>query len=175
MNGGAWLTIDDRRVDVHYRDLDDVEHWCAEARAGRFKKELLLFYPAGIPTYVVMAELGCNRVLSGELPRPDYPQKLASEAGRRWHQDAVMSLGYASGALRGRTDVTVALANAARGLIEASHSYLAYGRQWVVNDKGIVERAGLAPWAELLLAARDAHTLAQSIAQVSEQVSQMTG
>src|SRR6266508_888360 len=30
MNGGAWLTIDGRRVDVIYRDLADVEHWCAQ-------------------------------------------------------------------------------------------------------------------------------------------------
>src|SRR4051794_6081842 len=27
MNGGAWLTVDGRRADVHYRDLHDVEHW----------------------------------------------------------------------------------------------------------------------------------------------------
>ena len=26
MNGGAWLTIEGRRVDVMYRDLNDVEH-----------------------------------------------------------------------------------------------------------------------------------------------------
>jgi hypothetical protein len=30
-NGGAWLTIDGRRTDVHYRDLDDVEYHLAEA------------------------------------------------------------------------------------------------------------------------------------------------
>src|SRR6478736_5724349 len=29
MNGGAWLEIDGRRVDIHYRDLNEVEHWCA--------------------------------------------------------------------------------------------------------------------------------------------------
>ena len=50
MNGGAWLTVGQRRVDVHYRDLDDVEHWLAEAQAGRFAKELPLFYVAGIPS-----------------------------------------------------------------------------------------------------------------------------
>jgi predicted nucleotidyltransferase len=37
MNGGAWLTVDGRRVDLHYRDLDDVEHHLAEAEQGRFK------------------------------------------------------------------------------------------------------------------------------------------
>ena len=43
MNGGAWLTVDGRRADVHYRDLDDVQFWCGEAEAGRFQKELLQF------------------------------------------------------------------------------------------------------------------------------------
>src|ERR1700722_8688101 len=33
-NGGAWLRGDNRQVDVHYRDLDDVEHRIAEARDG---------------------------------------------------------------------------------------------------------------------------------------------
>ena len=36
-NGGAWLTIDGRRADVHYRDLVSVEHELAEAQAGRFR------------------------------------------------------------------------------------------------------------------------------------------
>ena len=130
MNGGAWLTIDGRRVDVHYRDLDQVEYWCAEAEAGRFQKELLLFYVAGIPTYVVMAELATNRVLAGSLPRPGYPEPLAASASGRWRKDALASLGYASAALRSRRDAAVALANASRGLVEAAHSTLAYRRQW---------------------------------------------
>src|SRR5438034_986834 len=31
MNGGAWLTVGDRKVDLLYRDLDDVERWSTEA------------------------------------------------------------------------------------------------------------------------------------------------
>src|SRR5438445_1989767 len=89
MNGGAWLRIDGRAVDLHYRDLDEVEHWWAEAREGRFVKQLLLFYLAGIPTYTVVGELALNRVLVGELPKPEYPEALALEAERRWHRDAL--------------------------------------------------------------------------------------
>jgi predicted nucleotidyltransferase len=153
MNGGAWLHLDGRRVDVHYRDLDEVDHWCTEARAGRFRKELLLFYVAGIPTYVVMAELALNVVLAGELPRPGYPDRLAAEAARRWRDDALASLDYGESALRRRTDATVALANAARGLIEGAHGRLAERKQWVVNEKGMVVRAGLGEEAEALVAA----------------------
>jgi hypothetical protein len=67
-NGGAWLRAGSRRVDVHYRDLDDVEHRLAEAQEGRFGIERLLFHLAGIPTYIVAAELALNRVLHGQLP-----------------------------------------------------------------------------------------------------------
>jgi hypothetical protein len=38
-----------RQVDVHFRDLDDVEHRLAEARQGRFGIEMLTFHLAGIP------------------------------------------------------------------------------------------------------------------------------
>lgn len=173
MNGGAWLTIDGRRVDVHYRDLDEVEHWCAEAAAGRFKKELLLFYAAGIPTYVVMAELAINRVLAGKLPRPSYPGLLAANAGRRWHHDALASLGYASAALGSCGDTAVALANASRGLIEAAQSVLASQEQWVLNEKGIVTRSGLAEDMGLLLAATDTGALQAAIEAITAHVQKL--
>jgi predicted nucleotidyltransferase len=70
-NGGAWLRADGRPVDVHYRDLDDVEHHLAEAREGRFRVERLLFHLAGVPTYIVVAELAVHVVLHGELPSPE--------------------------------------------------------------------------------------------------------
>ena len=59
----------------------------AEARAGRFGIERLLFYLAGVPTYVVVAEIALNQVLSGDLPRPAYPDALRAAAPRRWWGD----------------------------------------------------------------------------------------
>jgi predicted nucleotidyltransferase len=153
MNGGAWLTVDGRRADVHYRDLDDVLFWCGEAEAGRFQKELLQFYVAGIPTYTVMAELAVNAVLTGDLPRPEYPDSLAERAKVRWLTDARASLGYARAALAQRGDVLTAIANSSRGIVEASHSRLAGRSTWALNEKGIADAAGIAGLAELLLSA----------------------
>jgi hypothetical protein len=85
------------------------------AWTARFRKEPLLFYAAGIPTYVVMAELATNRVLAGDLPCSGYPDALAAEASRRWHNDALASLSYSSAALRTRGDLAVGLANGSRG------------------------------------------------------------
>ena len=151
-----------------------MEHWCAEAAAGRFNKQLLLFYVAGIPTYVVMAELATNRVLAGNLARPSYPEPLAAAAGRRWHNDALASLAYAVAALRSRDDFAVALANSSRGLIEAAHSVLAYQKQWVLNEKGMVARAGLGQQAELLVAGEDIGALKAAIAALSRHVGSLT-
>ena len=37
VNGGAWLDVEGERVDLLYRNLDEVEYWLAEANAGRFE------------------------------------------------------------------------------------------------------------------------------------------
>lgn len=143
-NGGAWLTIDGRRVDVHYRDLDVVEHELAEAEEGRFHVEPLLFHLAGIPSYLLVAELAVNKVLHGTLPRPAaYPDKLRHTAHTRWHDTARMTLAYAktNHAPNGRrTETAGAIATAA---MQAGHAALAARGEWVTNEKRLLERAGL--------------------------------
>ncbi|WP_428955356.1 nucleotidyltransferase domain-containing protein [Streptomyces sp. cg35] len=143
-NGGGWLVVDGRRVDVHYRDLDSVEHELAEAVAGRFRVEPLLFHLAGIPSYLVVAELAVNRVLRGEAPRPDgYPAALRTSAAEQWWGRAGLTLHYARAGnvpLGGRTEVVGAVAVAA---MQAGHAVLAARGQWVTNEKRLLERAGL--------------------------------
>jgi Nucleotidyltransferase domain len=142
-NGGAWLTADDRRVDVHYRDLDDVEHQIAEAEAGRFGIERLMFHLAGIPTYIVAAELALNWVLRGTLPRPAYPPALREAAPPRWRADARATLDYArtAHAARGHlADTGGAIATAA---CQAAHAVLAERGRWVTNEKTLIDQAGL--------------------------------
>ena len=168
MNGGAWLTFEKRRVDLHYRDLNDVEHWWQEAEAGRYEKEVLPFYVAGIPTYTVVAELAINSVLVGELPRPTYPDALMASAAARWREDALLSVGYARAALADRGDATVAIANGGRALIELAHSRAAHERRWVLNEKGLVNGSGLSTLAEALAYAADATALAQALRAVEE-------
>jgi predicted nucleotidyltransferase len=142
-NGGAWLTAADRRVDVHYRDLDDVERHLAEAQAGRFGIERLLFHLAGVPTYILAAELALHQVLHGELPRPGYPAALSRTASARWTGDAHATLGYArtAHAARGHlADTAGAIATAA---CQRAHAVLAARAQWVTNEKTLIDRAGL--------------------------------
>ncbi|MFF9042515.1 nucleotidyltransferase domain-containing protein [Streptomyces parvulus] len=142
-NGGAWLTVDGRRVDVHYRDLDVVEHQTAEAGAGRFRVEPLMFHLAGIPTYLVVAELAVNRVLRGELPRPAYPAALRETAPAHWYGAATATLAYAAGGHAPKGALTQVAGAIALATTQTAHAVLAARGEWVTNEKGLVRRAGL--------------------------------
>jgi predicted nucleotidyltransferase len=142
-NGGAWLNIEGRRTDVHYRDLDDVEHHLAEAHAGRFRIERLMFHLAGIPTYIVVAELALHRVLRGHLPKPSYPDALQGSAPKRWWNDAQMTLAYAREAHAQHGHLTDTAGAIATGACQTAHAVMAAQRQWVTNEKTLLQRAGL--------------------------------
>jgi hypothetical protein len=142
-NGGAWLTAGGRKVDVHYRDLDDVEHQLAEARAGRFHIERLMFHLAGVPSYIVLAELALHRVLSGELPRPGYPTALRRSAQARWRDDALATLWYARAAHADRGHLADTAGAIALAACQGAHAVLAARGEWVTNEKTLIDRAGL--------------------------------
>jgi hypothetical protein len=142
-NGGAWLTAGQRKVDVHYRDLADIDYRLAEAEAGRFGIERLLFHLAGIPTYVVLAELAINRVLHGDLPRPAYPAALRRTAPPRWRGEAAATLGYARTGHAPRGHLADTAGDIATAACQAAHAVLAERGEWITNEKTLLDRAGL--------------------------------
>lgn len=159
-NGGAWLRVDDQPVDVHYRDLDSVDHELAQAQQGRFRIEPLMFHLAGIPTYLVVAELAINQVLSGELPRPQYPAALRDQAPAVWWDRARLTFGYAldNHAAAGRA------AQCAGLVVQAAHAVLAARGEWVTNEKTLLTRAGLGSLDELVSTFRpDPDTLRDAV------------
>jgi hypothetical protein len=173
-NGGAWLTVDGRRVDVHYRDLDDVEHHLAQARAGRFQVEQLLFHLVGVPTYIVVAELAVRRLLYGELPDPGgYPDALRQAAPPRWLNDARRALGYARAAHAARGHLSDTCGAIAVSLARTAHAVLAARGEWITNDKLLIDKAGLRH-ADMALAglSADPQVLARAIATAERLVAE---
>jgi predicted nucleotidyltransferase len=149
-NGGAWLTIEGQRVDVHYRDLDVVEHELREAQRGRFRVEPLLFHLAGIPSYLVVGELALNQILSGNLPKPDYPEALRVAASEGWRDRARLTLDYARAAHVPQRRTTQCLGFLAQASLQTAHAVLAENGQWPTNEKRLLERAGIADVDELI-------------------------
>ena len=142
-NGGAWLEIDHRKTDVHYRDLDVIDRELAAARDGRFSIEPLMFHLAGIPSYLVLAELSVKRVLRGQLPTPDYPAALRRRAREVWWRRADLTFGYAREYPARHARVTQCAGLVAQAASQAAHAVLAARGEWVTNEKTLLTRAGL--------------------------------
>jgi len=143
MNGGAWLTCDGLKVDVLLRDLDVVEHWSARAEEGQYDVDFLLGYLAGIPTYTLLAERSVARVLRGTLAEVGpFPARLAEAAPERWRFHSRFNLMHARMRVQ-RGDVVGTHGQAARAVVEHAHALLCERRTWVLNEKQIVQRAGL--------------------------------
>ena len=142
MNGGAWLACGGHKVDVLLRDLEVVEHWTERAEAGEFELDALLGYTAGIPTYVLAAELAMGRVLRGSVPRVSFPRKLMEAAPPKWRFCRTFSLEYARGHAR-RGNIVGAIGQAARAALEEAHARLCARGEWVCNEKRLLETAGL--------------------------------
>ncbi|MFI6599543.1 nucleotidyltransferase domain-containing protein [Nonomuraea sp. NPDC050536] len=165
-NGGAWLSVSGRRVDVHYRDLDVVEHELAEAQQGRFRWEPLMFHLAGIPSYLVVAELALNRVLRGELPRPGYPRALRESAPAMWRGRADLTLRYAKGAYLPHGQATEVAGAVATAAVQTAHAILAERGEWVTNEKRLLSRAGLRELDTILAGLRpEPEALADAVAE----------
>src|SRR5205085_11082612 len=110
---------------------------------GSFEIDHLLGYIAGAPTYQVIAECaGCVPLRGSAPPRRDYPRKLAELAPVRWRFCARFSLDYAlQHAQRG--DRAGTAGQAAEAVLDEAHARMCEHQQWVVNEKGLIERAGL--------------------------------
>lgn len=168
-NGGAWLTVDGRHTDIHYRDLDVVEHELAQAQLGRFHWEPLMFHLAGIPSYLVVAELAINQVLHGQLPRPDFPPALRAAAPSIWREKADLTLQYARSAYTARgqaTEVAGALATAG---MQTAQAVLAARGEWITNEKRLLQRAGLRRLDDIIGALRpEPQALGQALSRAEE-------
>src|SRR5262245_39902120 len=123
MNGGAWLRCGDERVDVILRDLDAVEHWTRRAEQGEFEVDPLLGYLAGVPTYLLPAELASCRVLRGDLPAAPSPPTLAAAGPPWWRFCRSFSLDYARMHAR-RGNLVGATGQAAKAVMEEAHAIL---------------------------------------------------
>lgn len=149
VNGGAWLTIDGTKVDLIYRDIDEVLRWTAAAENGEFEIQREVGYVAGIATYVLAGELALGKVLTGDLPRPEFPQRLRQAAPAAWSRLAAGALRFAEVSAN-RGDRVACLANSCQAVLAAAQGRLAAAGEWVLNEKRLVQRAGLGSVQERL-------------------------
>jgi hypothetical protein len=152
------------RDDLIYRDLDEVSKWTSAAEHGQFEIHREVGYVAGIATYVLAGELAMNVVLEGELPTTSFPNALRETAPVLWNRLAAGALQFARVHLS-RGDLVAAAANVGQAVLAAAQARLASSGSWALNEKGIVERAGLGD-ANIAIAELDPAAALASIAEL---------
>ncbi|MGC2486920.1 MAG: nucleotidyltransferase domain-containing protein [Acidimicrobiales bacterium] len=165
-NGGAWLQVDGRSVDIHYRDLESIDYEMREAAAGRFRIEPLMFHLAGIPTYLVIAELALGRMLVGALPHPAYPARLRERAPKVWWERADRLFAYAKTNYAAQSQFAPCVGMVVQASCNAAHGVLADRGEWVTNEKSLLARANLVKLDQIISAAQP------SAAKLEEMVNQ---
>jgi len=142
-----------------------VERWLGEAREGRFEVLPQNGHLVGAPTYLPVGELAICRPLAGEVPRPGFPEPLARSAAPGWDGRARVALRFAQGhAAVG--DAVCCAGMLVHATLCIAHARLAARREWVLNEKRLVQRAGL-DHVQSILAAVGA-TPAELTASVAE-------
>jgi len=133
LNGGASLEVENRRVELFYRDLEVVEHWVAEATEGRYERDEVDSWVAGMPTYLLAGELATAEALAGELSRPEFPDALRESAPRDWERVAARALEVAEG-LAARGDVAACTGLLAKAAVAAAQALLAGRGEWALSE-----------------------------------------
>jgi len=164
VNGGGWLTVAGLPVDVLFRDLDTIKVWLREAEQGRFEVCVQSGYVVGAPTYLPVGELALCKPITGELPRPTFPSALAAAARSGWQGRASVSLLFAHGRAR-LADVVCCTGMLTDAILCTAHARLAWRREWVLNEKRLVEHVGLGVLQSAL--ARPGGTIEELLATVA--------
>ena len=142
-NGGGAFRVEGRPIDIHYRDLDLIDRIREEIERGEYWVQALLFHQAGIPSYILIAEIAMNRTLAGALPPVTYPRALRETAPERWVNDARLTLFYARKGHAAQGRVTQCAGLIAMAACFAAHGVLARDGVWVTNEKQLLAKAGL--------------------------------
>jgi hypothetical protein len=154
INGGALLRLGGVHVDVLLRDLDVLEHWTAEAAAGRYEVDGVLGSVAGMPTYSLTAEAARCRPVHGVLQVDSrFPDLLMATGARRWRLHRDFNLRHAA-VHAARGNVVNAMGLATRAVLEEAHARSCLQRRWVVNEKRLLDGVGLDDASALLGRAR---------------------
>jgi hypothetical protein len=145
INGGAWLTVDGRRVDLLYRDLARVRAVIEACRVGRVERAYQPGHPHAFVSPIYMGEVALCRVLwdpdavMAPLRRlcTPYPEALSEALIRSFFWEARFALENA-GHGSGRDDRNYVAGCVFRSIACLCQALFAANRAYLLNEKGAV-------------------------------------
>ncbi|SKA06950.1 Nucleotidyltransferase domain-containing protein [Enhydrobacter aerosaccus] len=145
INGGAWLTVDGRKVDLLYRDLEKVRQVVDDCCAGTVERVYQPGHPHAFVSAIYMGELALcqilwdpeNALVSTRRKCASYPDALGEALIRTFFWEARFALENASHG-RGRDDLSYVAGCAFRCVACLCQTLFALNRTYLLNEKGAV-------------------------------------
>jgi predicted GNAT family N-acyltransferase/predicted nucleotidyltransferase len=166
VNGGAWLTLRGRRVDLLYKSLDRIEETIAAARAGRHEVHFWQQPPFGFWSGTLLGESACALPLHDPAAHAErlrrevaaYPDALRAAVLRDMLRGADFGLAAFAPKFAARGDAWGTAACLARCVWQLGLALFALNRCYLVNDKTLLDEIdGFA------LAPRDFHARTEAV------------
>jgi hypothetical protein len=171
INGGAWLTVDGKRVDLLYRELGKVRSVIEACHAGRIERVYQPGHPHAFVSAIYMGEVALARVLWD----PDavlaplkgrctpYPPALAEALIRTFLWEAKFAVENALHG-RGKDDPAYVAGCAFRSVACLCQSLFALNGVYLLNEKGAAPAVEKLPRHPADFAARVEQAIAAGVA-----------
>lgn len=152
INGGAWLSISNQKVDLLYRDLAQIRAVITECHAGQISMNYQPGHPHGFCSAIWMGEVAtCKPVrdeagIIAELKTRawPFPNQLRRALILRFHWEVIFSIENAELAVR-RDEQTHIAGCTYRALCCTAQVLFAMNRQYLINEKGAIAEAAAFP------------------------------
>lgn len=150
INGGAWLTVAGRKVDLLYRDLGRLRAIIAECKAGRITMDYQPGHPHGFCSAIYAGEVATCRplhdpggVVAGlKTEVSPFPSALRDAIITKFRWEVRFAIDNAALAMK-RSDQTHVAGCAYRTLCCIAQVLFAANGRWLINEKGaLAEAAG---------------------------------
>jgi predicted nucleotidyltransferase len=146
--GGGWLTVDGHKVDLLYRNLDDVEHVIDACRAGEITMHYQPGHPHGFCSSIWMGEVALCRPLhdaAGVLAAlkaktTPYPAPLRESLIKRFQWEVLFAIENAEIAVAHGEQTHIA-GCAYRTLACLAQVLFALNGRYLINEKGALQEA----------------------------------
>jgi predicted nucleotidyltransferase len=143
VNGGAWLTIREQRIDFIYRSLEQIDRVIADAEAGRYELDYSQQPPFGFFSMTYLGEVAASVPLIDHQGRVEslkrrvaiYPEPLRRAVVQDYLWSAELGLAAFARKFAKRADSYGTIACLTRVVNELALVLFALNRKYPVNDK----------------------------------------
>jgi len=146
--GGGWLTVDGHKVDLIYRNLDDVGRMIDACRAGEVTMHYQPGHPHGFCSSIWMGEVALCRPLHDKggllaalkAKTTPYPSALRESLTKRFQWEVLFAIENAEIAIA-RGEQTHIAGCAYRAMACLAQVLFALNERYLINEKGALQEA----------------------------------